>query len=176
MPQLTEKQQRFCHEYLIDLNGTQAAIRAGYSARSAGHHAYGLLKRPEVKAGIARGRARLARSSRGSAERVIQEYAALAFSDLRQLADWGPDGVVPKAAGEISDEAARALAEVSDTRSRACSGMVKVKLHYKKGALYALARHLGLFIERHEVTGKDGTALPPLKVVILGTLPSSETG
>ena len=172
---MTPRQKRFVEEYLVDLNATQAAIRAGYSARSAGHNAYALLKRPEVKAGVARGRARLARSSKVSAERVIQEYAALAFSDLRQLADWGPDGVVPKAAGEISDEAARALAEVSDTRSRAGSGTVKVKLHDKKGALDALARHLGLFVERHEVTGKDGAALPPLKVVILGTLPSSKT-
>jgi phage terminase small subunit len=173
---MTPRQKRFVEEYLVDLNATQALIRAGYSAHSAGHNAYALLKRPEVKAGVSRGRARLARSSKVSAERVIQEYAALAFSDLRQLVDWGPDGVVPKAAGEISDDAARALAEVSDTRSRAGNGTVKVKLHDKKGALDALARHLGLFVERHEVTGKDGAALPPLKVVILGTLPSSETG
>ena len=173
---MTPRQERFVEEYLVDLNATQAAIRAGYSARSARGNAYGLLKRPEVKAAVARGRARLARSSQVTAERVIQEYATLAFSDLRELADWGPEGVVPKPSSELGAEAARALAEVSDTRSRSGSGTVKVKLHDKKGALDALARHLKLFVERHELTGKDGAELPPLKVVILGALPSPETG
>jgi len=79
-------------------------------------------------------------------------------------------------AQEYNYDAARAVAEVSDTRTKAGGGNVKVKLHDKKGALDALARHLGLFVERHELTGKDGGELPPLKVVILGTLPSSETG
>lgn len=173
---MTPRQERFVEEYLVDFNATQAAIRAGYSAHSARGNAYGLLKRPEVRAAVSRGRARLARASQVTAERVIQEYAALAFSDLREVADWGPDGVVPKAARELSPDAARAVAEVTDSRSKTGSGSVKVKLHDKKGALDALARHLGLFVERHELTGKDGGELPPLKVVILGTLPASQTG
>lgn len=173
---MTPRQERFVEEYLVDLNATQAAIRAGYSAHSAGGNAYALLKRPEVRAAVERGRACLSRNTKVTAERVLQEYAALAFSDLRDVADWGPDGVVPKAAGALSVDAAKAVAEVSDSRTKTGSGSVKVKLHDKKGALDALARHLGLFVERHELTGKDGGELPPLKVVILGTLPSSEAG
>lgn len=173
---MTPRQERFVEEYLVDFNATQAAIRAGYSAHSANGNAYSLLKRPDVLAAVKRGWARLARRTQVTAERVLQEYAALAFSDLRDVADWGPDGVVPIAAAELSRDAARAVAEVSDSRTKAGGGNVKVKLHDKKGALDALARHLGLFVERHELTGKDGGELPPLKVVILGTLPTSEAG
>ena len=49
---LTEKQKAFCENYLIDLNATQAAIRAGYSAKSARQAAWNLLDRPEIQAYI----------------------------------------------------------------------------------------------------------------------------
>ena len=50
MPKLTAKQERFCEEYLIDLNATQAAIRAGYSVESAGSIGSENLTKPEIRA------------------------------------------------------------------------------------------------------------------------------
>ena len=50
---LTPKQERFVQEYLIDLNATQAAIRAGYSAKTAEQQGYQLLQKPSVQAAIA---------------------------------------------------------------------------------------------------------------------------
>lgn len=49
MGKMTERQKRFCNEYLIDLNVTQAAIRAGYTSKYADKRAYELLDKPEIK-------------------------------------------------------------------------------------------------------------------------------
>jgi phage terminase small subunit len=51
-PKLTPKQKRFCQEYIIDFNGTQAAIRAGYSKKTASELAYEYLRKPHIQAAI----------------------------------------------------------------------------------------------------------------------------
>ncbi len=52
MEKLTNKQRRFCEEYLVDFNATQAAIRCGYSEKAAYNSGYRILKKPYVKAYI----------------------------------------------------------------------------------------------------------------------------
>jgi hypothetical protein len=90
-----------------------------------------------------------------SAERIVEEYAALAFSDMRRFLDWGPEGVELRPSGLLTDAEARCVAEVAETSA----GSRRLKLHDKKGALDSLARCLGLFIERHELSGRDGAAI-----------------
>jgi len=85
--------------------------------------------------------------TRVNADRVIEELAHLAFSDLRRVAAWGPDGLSAKNSEGLSEDSARAVAEVTDSRSRS-GGTVKVKLFDKKAALELLGRHLGLFTDR----------------------------
>jgi hypothetical protein len=82
-PMLTSRQSRFIEEYLIDLNGKQAAVRAGYSAKSAEVQASRLLRNTAVQAAI--GEAMQARSQRTevTADRVVAELAKLAFADMR---------------------------------------------------------------------------------------------
>ena len=77
--QLTARQARFVNEYLIDLNGTQAVIRAGYRTRSPEVHASRLLTRPLVAKAITAAQAARAKRTEITADRVIHELARIAF-------------------------------------------------------------------------------------------------
>src|SRR3546814_11679655 len=82
---ITEKQQRFAEEYLVDLNATQAAIRAGYSVRTAKQQGARLLTNADVAAAITEGRKRQQERTEITATRVAQEMARIEFGDIRQL-------------------------------------------------------------------------------------------
>ncbi len=141
---MTPRQRRFVEEYLVDLNATRAAKRAGYTARSAKDHGYRLLKNPAVAAAVAKAQGRRAARTRVSADRVVTELAKVAFGDPRRLLSWGPDGVVLRDSSELTEAEAALVSEVSETRT-AAGGTRKVKLHCKLSALNALGKHLGLF-------------------------------
>ncbi len=141
---MTPRQRRFVEEYLVDLNATAAAKRAGYTARSAKDHGYRLLKNPAVAAAVAKAQAKRAARTRVSADRVVTELAKVAFGDPRRLLSWGPDGVVLRDSSELTEAEAALVSEVSETRT-AAGGTRKVKLHCKLSALNALGKHLGLF-------------------------------
>lgn len=83
---LTEKQQRFVDEYLVDLNGTQAAIRAGYSANTAAEQSYEHLRKPHIQLAIAEARKRQQERTQITADRVVFELGLIAFADARELA------------------------------------------------------------------------------------------
>jgi hypothetical protein len=76
-------------------------------------------------------------------ERVLQEYARIAFADLRRFVDWGPNGLVPKNSAALSEEDAAAISEIV---SGGTDGKYRIKLYDKKSALNAIARHLGMFV------------------------------
>ncbi|GKS99214.1 hypothetical protein AVKW3434_07520 [Acidovorax sp. SUPP3434] len=82
---LTTRQQRFVDEYLVDLNGTQAAIRAGYSPKTVAEQSYHLLRRPHIASAVAAGQAALQNRTQVTAARVVQEIALIAFADPREL-------------------------------------------------------------------------------------------
>lgn len=149
---LTPKQAKFVEQYLIDLNATQAAIRAGYSPKTARSVGAENLTKPAIQAALTAERARLAATLQVTPERVLQEYARLAFADLRRVAAWDTNGVTFHDSAILTDDEAAAIAEVSeDTRIVTTEqGEVKtvkkrLKLHDKKGALDSLARHLKIF-------------------------------
>ena len=103
---LNDKQQRFVDEYLKDLNATQAAIRAGYSAKTAYAIAEKLLRKVEIQQAVQD--AKKARSERTeiNQDRVLQELARLAFFDPRKM--FHGDGS-PKAIHELDDDTAAAV-------------------------------------------------------------------
>jgi len=158
---LTPKQERFVHEYLIDLNATQAAKRAGYSEKTAYSQGQRLLKDVEIQATIAEARQKLAESAGISAERVLREYARLGFFDPRKLFH---DNGQPKEISELDDDTAAALAGLDLVEIYEGTGpdrkfvgyTKKYKIADKKGALDSIAKHLGMFVDRTEITGKDG--------------------
>jgi phage terminase small subunit len=143
--QLTDKQERFCQEYLMDLNASAAALRAGYRHPDNGRQ---LLTKTHVENRIAELKADRSRRTEITADRVLLEYARLAFSEMRQFASWGPTGVTWKDSEELDEAAAACVAEVSETISEG-GRTRRFKLHSKTSALSDLAKHLGLF-------GKDG--------------------
>lgn len=153
---LTAKQQRFVDEYLIDLNATQAAIRAGYSAKTAGQIGDENLKKPQIAAAVAERMKAREQRTEITQDMVLRELAKIGFSDIRRIVKWGEtelraadgeDGDVMPFHGlaligseDIDDDTAAAIAEVSEGREG-----LKVKLHDKKGALVEIAKHLGMF-------------------------------
>lgn len=140
---LTPRQQKFVQEYLVDLNATQAAIRAGYSARRASELGWQLLQKPTVIEAIAvEQQARSARTGI-TADRTLQELALIGFSDLTDFVEWSGQTITLKNSADLDPIKRRAIAEISQTKDG-----LKIKLHDKKGALDSLARHQGLFNDR----------------------------
>jgi phage terminase small subunit len=110
--QLTPKQAAFVREYLIDYNGVQAAIRAGYSERSAAEQSYDLLRRPHIKELVARKQAAAADAAQVDAALVISELYQVATADPRELVSvetdccrncWGINGLRMWTAGEYKN-------------------------------------------------------------------------
>lgn len=140
---LTDKQQRFIEEYCIDFNATQAAMRAGYSAKHTNRIAWQLLEKPGIAEAIQKRLQQLNERTAITAERTLREYARIAYSDMRSFVVWGPDKVILKDSEGLSDDDAACVAEVSQTITKE-GGSIRFKLHDKKAALDFLAKHLGL--------------------------------
>lgn len=152
---LTPKQQRFVEEYLVDLCATQAAIRAGYSSKTAGKIAYQLLAKPHIQAAIAAAKAARSERTEITQDMVLRELARIAFGDLRDVMTWGPDGVTFKASNELTDDQAAMVAEISETTTQN-GGSLKLKAHDKVRAMELLGKHLGTFIDRSKVDIEGG--------------------
>jgi phage terminase small subunit len=158
---LTEKQNRFVDAYLLEQNGTKAAIAAGYSEKSAAVEASRLLRNAKVVAAIEVQRAPAPEVAAETSldQRVIAELAKIAFADIREVVSWqanvvgfvqDEDGgqrlavtneVALKSSHELADAVAAGIAEISQTSK----GALKVKMHSKLAALTKLGEHLGLF-------------------------------
>jgi phage terminase small subunit len=140
---LTLLQERFVHQYLIDGNSTQAAIRAGLPSRDPVHAGVKMLNHREVARAIQRERAAAAARLMITADRVKAELAAIAFASIADVADWGPDGVTLKDKQTLSPQDRAAIAALSADKTNALRA--HVKMHSKQRALDALAKHLGLY-------------------------------
>jgi phage terminase small subunit len=141
---LRPRQQRFVEEYLVDPNGHQAALRAGYAPKCARQTVTKLLKHPEIAAAIRRDMDARSQRMRLDADRVLAELARIAFADIGNLVDWGPDGVTLKPKRELSADDRAAVAEVVAGAGKNGAGP-RLRLHSKQRALDAIARHFGLY-------------------------------
>jgi phage terminase small subunit len=167
---LTDKQQAFIREYLVDLNGTQAAIRAGYSPKGANVAANDALTNPIIQAAIAAYRTRKLQSLDATTDRVLLELARLAFSDPRKLfgddqrmrhpVEWDDDTAAAVSSVEVED-----LFGVNADGDREVVGQLKkVKFWSKTAANDMLGKHLRLFLEQKD-QGREISEL--LKSVLL---------
>lgn len=110
MAKLTEKQKRFVQEYLVDLNATAAAKRAGYSEKSASRIAVELLNKTQVSAEIQKQQAKRQKRVEITQEKVLEELAAIAFANGADFATVNQNGIVRiTPTSELSDESARPL-------------------------------------------------------------------
>lgn len=161
---MNAKQTRFCEEYLIDLNATQAAIRAGYSPETAGAIGAENLKKPQIQKAIARAMADRSRRTGVNADRIVMELAKIAFVNAADVID--ADDATLK-----TDAAAEDLAAVQSVKVKSFGddGVEReIKLADKIKALELLGRHLGMFNDRLRLdakldTGKLDSILEQLK-------------
>lgn len=147
---LTDKQTRFAQEYIVDLNATQAAIRAGYSEKTAKEIGYENLTKPHLLNLISELRQKQIQRTELSADKVLKEYAKVAFMDIREFYDANGRLKMPH---DLDDAAAASLAgiEIDEIygyiagEKEKIGETKKIKLHNKLTALEALGKHLGVF-------------------------------
>lgn len=139
MRELTPKQQRFVEEYLVDLNATQAAIRAGYSAKTANRVASENLSKPDIAAAIQAQRVKLAERTMRTAADVMADIGRVRASAMQTIVD-------PQSGAEV---------------------MISYKDAIK--ALELEGKHLGAFVDRVELTGKNRGPVQTLDVGKLST-------
>lgn len=169
--ELTAKQRAFVREYLIDLNATQAAIRAGYSEKTAYSIGEENLRKPEIAAAVEAAMKNRADRTDITADRVLKELAKIGFADIRKAIKWhshlvneedNPDGgdiaviktivtnqVELVGSEDLDDETAAAISEISQN----ATGGIKLKLHDKRAALVDIGKHLGMFTDKVEHSG-----------------------
>lgn len=156
MKKLTPKQTRFVSEYLKDLNATQAAIRCGYSKKTADVQGPRLLRNARIRQAAEAGKARQLGKAEVTAVRVIEELRRLATVDLRGYFD--ADGNL-KPIHTLTEDQGAALSglEVILKNAKAGDGIVdtvhKIKIFDKVRALELLAKHFQLLTDVHEVRG-----------------------
>ena len=157
---MNDRQAVFCQEYMVDLNATQAAIRAGYSAKTANKSAWRVMARDDVRREIQRLMGERSDRTRVSADRVLLELARIAFVNPTDVLSVVDSSVK---AGMSPDDAA-VIAGIKVKISPAKDGEHierEVRLHDKVKALELLGRHLNLFGDRVRLEG-------PVPVVITG--------
>lgn len=145
---LSPKQERFVAEYLVDLNATQAAIRAGYSPKTAQEQSSRLLSNVIIQKAVQERRQQHQTNTGLTVERVLTEAMRLAFFDIRKLTDAEGN---PIPINQLDDDTAAAIQglELATERSRDEDGsetvVRKYKVADKNAALERLFKHLGLF-------------------------------
>lgn len=181
MAKLTAKQQRFCDEYLIDLNATQAAIRAGYSPKTAEQLAYQLLQKTSVQNHIAELQKEREKRTEITQDSVLHELALIAFakaSDYARVVEkdavvevdgnmvpvLDEDGnqvkyrtVEPILTDELTEDQKKAIAVIKKGRDG-----FEIKPYSKIQALELLGKHLGMFTEKVEVKNTTPNAFEGL--------------
>lgn len=171
-PPLTPKARRFVEEYLVDLDASNAAKRAGYSTRTAKQLGYQLLKRPAVKAALEAAQATRAKKTGITQERVLLELEQLAFSNLSDYV-MTDDGHLSLAEG-APEHAMRAVASLKRrtiTRPDGLIREVEFRLWDKPGSLKLAGRHVGLFADRVEHSGPGGG---PIKLETIQAMSDAE--
>ena len=156
MKSLTPRQQRFVQEYVVDLNATQAAIRAGYSAKGARVRGAELLANRNLRDALEAATEQRGLRTELEADEVVRRLAIVAFANVSDFITW-TDGEVRLRPSEDIDKA-KLVAVHSITRG---PHGVSIRLHDKLRALELLAKHLGMFREdtRVDLEIRDGSEI-----------------
>jgi len=143
IPPLSERHRRFVLEYVIDLNGSAAARRAGYARGKAGARASELLRRPEVQLAIREEMKERDKRLRLTTERIVGEAMCIAFADPTRIAHWSKDGVELVDSDDLAPDDRRAVKWIS-VGGRKGAHAQRFEMHDKLAALEFLARMTGL--------------------------------
>lgn len=180
---LTAKQQRFCEEYLIDLNGTQAAIRAGYSQKTANEQAARLLANVSAKELILKLKQERSKRTEITADRVLQRLAQIAFTDIDSIVrveevidteiqtdEEGAEIQVPvkrlrvaiTPTAELPREVIPLIAGIKQGRDG-----IEIKTQDQKGCLELIGRHLSMWNDKVDLTSKGESIVEKRPVTLL---------
>lgn len=165
---MNERQGRFVLEYLVDLNATQAAERAGYSKKTAHSIGHRLLSNVEIAAAIAKAQGERAHRTQVTVDRVLEELAVLSFSNIwdYQIDDSGHVVL----AADAAPEAIRAVSSIKRRRrviprkddEDIVEIETEIRLWDKPATLRLTGQHLGMYVEKreHKLTGGGVLAVP----------------
>lgn len=146
---LTEKQQRFVDEYLIDLNATQAAIRAGYSVKTANEQGSQNLAKLSIQQAIAEQMAERSKRTGINQDRVVLELAKIALVKMTDIVD--SQGRI-KSDASPDDLACIESVKYKQSESETGSSVEReVKISPKLKALELLGKHLGMWNDKLDV-------------------------
>lgn len=150
MEKLTNKQKKFIDEYLVDLNATQAAIRAGYKEKTAYRTGAENLKKPQIQREIQKRMQERQQRTEVTQDMVVKELAAIAFAKATDYVEIRSNGVcgtvVIKPTTDLSDQQIRAIAGIKEGANG-----IEIKLNDKEKALELLGRHLGMWNDKLDI-------------------------
>ena len=186
---LNERQAAFVREYLVDFNASQAAIRAGYSEKTARSISSELLTKPDILSAIAKGQELLARRTEITQEKVLERYWQIATADPNALIEFRRRACKACWPEEPSRKDVNASCEGCDGEgvgyahghdSRRLSGPAKllyagvkqtkdgleIKMHDQLAALNMVAKHIGMFVDRQQQLDREGNPTDPVAPVL----------
>ena len=146
---ISDRQRIFVKEYCVDFNITRAARAAGYAKSSASNTGTSLLRKKEIQIAIRDELQQRLDRIEISQDMVITELAKIAFSDMKFFARWNNNRVELLDSSELPEGTTACISEISETTRG-----LRIKLHDKRAALELLGRHLGLFTDKLEISGK----------------------
>lgn len=156
---LTEKQKIFCEEYVIDFNGTQAAIRAGYSKKTSNVTSSENLAKPYIQSYIQKLIKDREKRTEINADMVVKELAKIAFFDIRKIFHQDGRLVNPR---DLDDDTARVISgiKVRDVKNgEDIETIIEYKLNDKFKSLESLGKHLGMFDKTIKIEDETKTNL-----------------
>lgn len=156
---LTLKQQAFVDEYMKDLNATQAAIRAGYSAKTAAEQAARLLTNVKIQSYLQEKQEARSRRTEITADRVLEELGKIAFSDMKAVMQWDESGISLRPMEEVDGTILQEISETETQTDFQTTIKRKVKLYDKLRALELVGKHLGMFTDKVDIRGSLGVTI-----------------
>ena len=178
------KQSAFFLEYVLDYNGTQAAIRAGYSKKTAYSQSFDLLKKPEIQKEIQSRESRIENKVIITKDKILRELSMIGFANMADhvTIDDGTGCVQAVGIDSLPVGASRAIKKVKERRiikstakgDEVLESTFEFELHDKQQALVNMGKELGMFRDKHEIDvnqpinitikkfyrGNDGTDTP----------------
>ena len=161
--EITDKMRQFVDEYLIDLNATQAAIRAGYSEATAQEQSSQLLDRPDIRELVEQRQKDRIDRTQISQDLTVNELKAIALSDIADFVIVKEGGVIEQRPfNELKKEQTRCVKKIRQTVRTAQSSdgtvihqtaVLELELYDKVKSLELLGRHLGIFNDKLTLDG-----------------------